>query len=130
MKASQFIFRGLLAVVAMSASSVFAQEANAAKPLTRAEVKAETLRAERSGELDQNMNRNPGENAPAVGSPKTRAEVKAELAQAEKRGDLDRSAHDYPFKNGGSAGAGKTRAQVKAELAKAKKDGTFKTPRD
>lgn len=90
MTLSKFFSVSLVAVAAVAATSAFAQrdpELPVGKPvnttpLTRAEVKAETLKAEKSGQLDQSAHANPVGPQAEAGKKKTRAEVKAETAAA------------------------------------------------
>lgn len=97
-----------LLMLALASTAVLAQD----RPLTRDEVKAETMRARAAGELDTMRGdysgpwetrsgssagagamgrRADSATAPAPQAGKTRAEVKEELRRARESGDLDRS---------------------------------------
>jgi hypothetical protein len=96
-----------LLMLALASTAVLAQD----RPLTRDEVKAETMRARAAGELDAQrgdysgprddragasagagaMGRSAEAAAPAPRASKTRAEVKEELRRARESGELNRS---------------------------------------
>ncbi|MEP6739596.1 MAG: DUF4148 domain-containing protein [Caldimonas sp.] len=114
-----------LSAVAM-AVAVFSQGAFAqASSPTRAEVKAETKAAEKSGKLTP-AGEGPGAMgaAPSTSSTKTRAERKAETRAAAKTGGLAPAGEGADMKADKAAAASKTttdRAMRKAETASAAK---------
>ena len=91
-------------------------QAQAGVGKTRAEVKAETLRALKAGEISTGDVGYP----PAFpsGNSRSRADVKAETRQALAAGDITFGDATYP-KFATAAGAGPTRAEVKGELMRA-----------
>ncbi|WP_136418637.1 DUF4148 domain-containing protein [Herbaspirillum sp. ST 5-3] len=104
-----------LVISALISYPVLAQDT--AKPKTRAEVKAETAKAAKAGELNKNTECT---DSPRCDAGKTRAEVKAETAKAAKTGELNKNIEcpDVPRTKGT-----RTRAEVKAETAQAAKAG-------
>lgn len=104
-----------LAISALISYPVLAQDT--AKPKTRAEVKAETAKAGKAGELNKNTECT---DSPRCDAGKTRAEVKAETAKAGKAGELNKNVEctDTPRTKGT-----RSRAEVKAETAQAAKAG-------
>ena len=112
----------IVAAVAVFSQSAFAQ---ASSP-TRAEVKAETRAAEKSGKLTPAGEATPKSPAPAATSTKTRAERKAETKMARDAGAL-RPAGEAPDlkaeKEEKARATGKDRAVRKAETKAAVKAG-------
>lgn len=92
MKFSQAFALALGAAAILSTSGAFAQrDADLPKakpevttPKTRAEVKADTAKAKKQGELSQNSHANPTGDQAMAGTKKTRAQVKKETADAKK----------------------------------------------
>lgn len=97
-----------------------------AKPgtVTRAEVRAEVLRARAAGELDIT------EATPAfpVGAPSglTRAEVRAEAIRARAAGELDYTEANYPVVAAATPST-LTRAEVRAEFIRARNAGEIES---
>jgi hypothetical protein len=118
------LISALLISAAFAAAPVFAQSS-----LTRAEVKAQLVQAEQSGQLMQQHNPNdyPINQTANNQSSKSRADVKSELVKAEKAGTLAQQVapNDQPFiATATSANNGEiTRAEVKRELAVARQAG-------
>lgn len=118
------LISALLVSAAFATAPVFAQSS-----LTRAEVKAQLVQAEQSGQLMQQRDPNDYPINPASNyqSSTSRAVVKADLAKAEKDGTLARQVapNDQPFvATATSANNGEiTRAEVKRELAVARQAG-------
>ncbi|WP_292932330.1 DUF4148 domain-containing protein [Noviherbaspirillum sp.] len=88
-----------LVISALISYPVLAQDT--AKPKTRAEVKAETAKAAKAGELSKNVE---CPDVPRTKGTRTRAEVKAETAQAAKAGELNKNLEcaDIPPKTKGA----------------------------
>lgn len=127
------------ALAAVASSHVLAQEDPSA-PKTRAQVQAELLEAQRTGDIlapgDTGKRLNelyPGRYpAKPAAQGVARPEVKAELTEAQRRGDVpslyepgktlnELSPNRYPAKP--AAQSGVTRAEVKAELIEAQRQG-------
>jgi hypothetical protein len=95
MQASKFLASSLIALASVAATSAFADTYDREYPvvpsthstLTRAQVRAELLQAEKDGTMASFNDHNYPVIAP-TGATKTRAEVRAELIQAEKDGTL------------------------------------------
>jgi hypothetical protein len=95
MQASKFLASSLIALASVAATSAFADAYDREYPvvpsthstLTRAQVRAELLQAEKDGTMASFNDHDYPVIAP-TGTPKTRAEVRAELVQAEKDGTL------------------------------------------
>ena len=119
MKKTSILFCALLAstTIGARADELYApQQFGAPSTLTRAEVKAETLRALKNGEISFGDVERP----PAVpsGPGRSRADVKQELRQA-------LAAHEVQFGDATpplvvATGPGRTRAEVRAEMLAAK----------
>lgn len=79
-----------ISVATLFSASAFAQTDSAypkvkpevTTPKTRAEVKADTAKAKKEGQLNQSANANPTGSQAGAGEKKTRPEVKAETASA------------------------------------------------
>lgn len=114
--------------VAAALSPVALAQADAGKPTSRAEVKAETKAAAKAGQLLPAGEATPGmKGASAPQSSKTRAERKAETMQARKEGKLmpgGEATYKSSMSQGEAVkGSTKTRAERKAETQKAAKEG-------
>lgn len=94
MNTTKFLASSLMVLGSLAASSAFADSYDREHPLvsntpstvTRAQVKAELLAAQKDGSAAFNSRTYPVINA--VGAAKTRAEVQAELAMATKEGSI------------------------------------------
>jgi hypothetical protein len=117
--------KSLIAAAALTliGSAAFAQtnyteealfRANPASTVTRAEVRAEFLRARAADELPLNSDAAPAVYAKAPASTVTRAQVLAELKKARADG-TDVQPLDFPVVAKVEAGAGRSRADVRAE---------------
>lgn len=129
------------AIIALTLSTLAAGYANAADVgKTRAQVHAEFIEAQRTGDLfalgDSGKKLNelyPGQYpAQAVIVGKSRAQVLAELAEAQRTGDVFAQGDSgkklnelYPSRYPAKVAQGNTRAQVLAELAQAKRSGEY-----
>ncbi|WP_210543361.1 DUF4148 domain-containing protein [Rhodoferax sp. PAMC 29310] len=130
-----------LALAALAAGNAFAADASA--PLTREQVRAELVQAQRTGDLlavgdrAQKLNElNPAQYpAKSETTGNTREQVKAELAEAQRTGDIlatDNSGKklneinpsQYPAKE---VAQNTTRAAVMADVAKAQARGALLT---
>ena len=92
--------------------------------VTRAEVRAEVLRARAAGELD--ITEATPAFAVAAPSSLTRAEVRAEAIRARAAGELDLTEADYPVLAVGPAST-LTRAEVRAEFIRARNAGEIES---
>jgi len=119
MKTTSLLFCALLAsaTIAARADELYAPEQfNAPSTLTRAQVKAETLRALKNGEISFGDVEAPPAGPTRPG--RSRADVKQELRQA-------LAAHEVQFGDATlpavvATGPGRTRAEVRAEMLDAK----------
>jgi len=110
-----------------------AAPAFAQSTLTRDQVRAEVLQANRNGGISRNSDYDVTPNDLVKSGAKTRAEVKAELAEAIRTGDVYASRDGdillnelFPDVYGPEIQASQlTRAQVKAELAEAIRTGSL-----
>jgi hypothetical protein len=107
-----------LAAIAQPAA---AQSTPSSTGLTRAEVRAELIRARAAGELVYWNDGVQFSQGHAQGPARTRAEVLAELEAARASGELLRSQRDNYVPP--STGVSKTRQQVNAETAEARRLG-------
>lgn len=89
--------------------------------VTRAEVRAEVLRARAAGELEINE-ATPAFPVAAQPSRLTRAEVRAEAIRARAAGELDLTEADYPVLSA-TPPSTVTRAEVRAEFIRARDAG-------
>ncbi|WP_254923927.1 DUF4148 domain-containing protein [Bordetella genomosp. 4] len=89
--------------------------------LTRAEVHAEAVRANKAGEIPRGEQPYPMPQASSVPG-KSREQVIAELAEAKAAGQVTYGEQEYPAPTVSSAPS-KTREQVRAELSEAKAAG-------
>jgi Domain of unknown function (DUF4148) len=118
------LISALLVTAAFATAPAFAQSS-----LTRADVQAQLVQAEQSGQLMQQRSRNdyPIDQVASNTGTTSRAEVKSELAKAESEGKLAQQVapNDQPFiATATSANNGElTRAEVKRELAAARQAG-------
>jgi hypothetical protein len=118
------LISALLASAAFASTPVFAQSS-----LTRAEVKAQLVQAEQSGQLmeQRDPNNYPINQASDNHASTSRAVVKADLVKAEKNGTLAQQVapNDQAFvATATTANNGElTRAEVKRELAVARQAG-------
>ena len=95
MNTRKLLASSLIALASVAATSAFAdsydrannQPANTPSTVTRAQVKAELLAAQKDGSLAA-VNSVDYPVIKANGTPKTRAEVRSELIQAEKDGSM------------------------------------------
>ncbi|WP_295952903.1 DUF4148 domain-containing protein [Rhodoferax sp.] len=95
MNTTKFVAASMIALASVAATSAFAdsydreysQVASSPSTVTRAQVKAELLAAQKDGSLAA-VNDNDYPVITATGSAKTRAQVRAELIQAEKDGTM------------------------------------------
>ena len=133
MKAPHTTFRlvsvaaALAATAVLAAAPAYAQQPEYTqqgdeRPLTRAEVNAQTLAAMKSGEIVSGEGRPQGPESVAVPT-KTRAERKAETLQARRNGELPVGGNGT-YKSSlsqqtATANSTKTRAQRKAETMQA-----------
>jgi len=106
-----------IALIGASAGAL-AQESH---PLSREEVRAETLRARAAGELDLNETNTPFI-PPAPPSTVTRQEIRAEAVRARAAGELDYNDTNYPLA-AHEAPSAVTRAAVRAEAVRARAAG-------
>ena len=111
----------LAAAPAYAQQAVYAQQSDE-RPLTRAEVSAQTLAAMRSGEIVSGEGRPQGPESVAIPT-KTRAERKAETLQARRNGELPVGGNGT-YKSSisqqtATANSTKTRAERKAETMQA-----------
>lgn len=130
------------AIIALTLSTLAAGYASAADaPKTRAQVHAELIEAQRTGDIVAHGNSGKKLNelypsqypVKAVVVGKTRAEVVAELAEAQRTGDVFAQGNSgkklnelYPSRYPAQAVVqGNTRAEVLAELAQAKRSGEY-----
>ncbi|MDB5851306.1 MAG: hypothetical protein JWP29_5058 [Rhodoferax sp.] len=130
MNTSKILSSAIIAVAALASASVFAADDDTYPVLpktkstvTRAEVKAETLKAEKNG-----VTRLPDDAAPAeakaTGPGKTRAQVKAELQQAKRNGATDEISNSYPTAPAGEKKMQKAKAKMATPVAAAATDAT------
>jgi hypothetical protein len=123
-------FRALAALAgfafAAAVSSAFAQTNAASQPAARADVKAETRSANKSGQLPAGEATGADKQKPMASS-KTRAERKAETLEASKKGELGSQGQALYKSNmsqrSATANSTKTRAERKAETKAAAKEG-------
>ena len=116
----------LMAAVAVVATFCWQSAmAQASAPLSRAQVKAETRAAEKSGQLTPaGQGGAPVVNSDASGPAKTRAQRKAETLEARKAGALAQAGSTQKADNAERAKATtKSRAERKAETREAAKKG-------
>jgi len=122
------LISALLVSAALATAPAFAQSS-----LTRAEVKAQLVQAEQSGQLMQQRDPSdyPIDQATNNHGATSRAAVKSDLVQAEKSGTLAQQVapNDQPFiATATSANNGElTRAEVKRELSVARQAGLVPT---
>jgi hypothetical protein len=128
--------RTLTTAIALALTTLAAGNALAAEPVgkTRAEVRAELVQAQRTGDIvdseGQKLNALfPGQYpAQAQAAGKTRAEVQIELIEAQRTGDIVDSEGQklnalFPSQYPTQAQAGRSRDEVKQELAEAIRKG-------
>ena len=109
----------LATAFALSQVFVFSAFAQTADPITRAEVKAETKEAVKSGDIAKGQ----VTKAPKAKSTAARAEVKMDAASAEKAGTIAAGQETKPTKTKST----KARAEVKADTKAAVKSGEIAT---
>ena len=120
--ATALVFAAGIAAPAFATNTVdYGNVAFKAGTLTRAEVRAEVLRARAAGELDI-TEATPAFPVAAVPSGLTRAEVRAEAIRARAAGELDLTEADYPVL-AAAAPSTLTRAEVRAEFIRARDGG-------
>lgn len=112
----KIVLATVFAVSQMFVAGAFAQTA---APVTRAEVKAETKEAVKSGDIAKGQSTN----APKAKSTAARADVKKEAASAEKAGTIAAGQENIVPK----AKSTKSRADVKADTKAAVKSGEIAT---
>ena len=118
------------AVAAVLSNAAFAADepaSGASAPKTRAERKAETMKARKEGTLTPAGETAPEATKDTTKSTKTRAERKAETQEARKEGKLAPAGTKPPEAEAAEAASApkstKTRAERKAETKKAREEG-------
>ena len=123
--AASLVFAAVVAAPAFATNTVdYGDIAFKAGTVTRAEVRAEVLRARAAGELD--ITEATPAFAVAAASGLTRAEVRAEAIRARAAGELDLTEADYPVLAVAPAST-LTRAEVRAEFIRARNAGEIQS---
>ena len=119
--AAALVLAATVAAPAFASNAVdYGNIAFKAGTVTRAEVRAEVLRARAAGELDITEASNPF--AAAAPSSLTRAEVRTEAIRARAAGELDVTEANYPVQAAVPAST-LSRAEVRAEFIRARAAG-------
>ena len=113
----------IAAAVVMSALGAASAFAQSDAGLTRAQVKAQTVEALRTGELQRWQSEADIDVGPVTHSNVTRAAVRAETARAAAAGEIAHNEYDYDVVPQPAAPSTVTRAEVKAELVRAMANG-------
>jgi len=103
MNTTKFLSSAVIAVASLTAVSAFAGDFNnypvqaaQSSSLTRAQVRAELVDAQRNGTLVQTNDAYPGNVAATGNSVKSRDQVRAELRNAQRGGLTQRIDNNYP----------------------------------